>query len=442
MSERDTLRTYFRGAWELARAARGPSLGPARLERLRDRRLRRIVSHAYANVPRYRRLFDRAGVRPEAIRTAADLACLPITTKSELRKLSVGDLVMRGTDLARCLHPSTSGTSGEPFTVHWDAAGACIFYALTARALRMAGARVTDTLLVIGPGYYPQGLRIQRLGIGRVRCASPLQAPAAIADAINATRPDVLHAYASVLKSLVGHLRSTGTALHRPRVIVSSADYLDEVTRRECGALLGVEPVQMYGAVETGRLGSECLARDGIHLFTDFVVPELLPLGGEVDDPARRVVLTDLTNFTMPFLRYDQGDLAEALDGPCRCGSRFPRIRLVFARSSDVVRLPDGAAVSALRLGRTLWEAPGVERFRIAQTSPTRLVVEVVVEQSCDEAPIRAAVAQIGALLPGIETVFQRVASIAPSSTGKAVHFEPFRPLEEEQAALRNPTGP
>ena len=433
MSNRDGIGTYLRGAWALARVARGPSLDPERLERARDRRLRRVVAHTYATVPYYRRLFDDAGVLPDAIRTAGDLTLLPVTTKATLRRLPARDLVARDARLSSCLHPSTSGTSGEPFAVHWDSGAACVFYALTARALRMAGARATDTLLVIGPGYYPENLLIQRLGLGRVGTVSPLQEPAVLVDAIDAARPEIVHAYASVIKSLVGYLHAAGKTLHRPRVIVSSADYLDEATRRRCEEVFGVAPVQMYGAVETGRIGSECAARDGIHVFTDFVVPELLPGGG--DEPrARRVVLTDLTNPAMPFIRYDQDDLAEPVEGPCRCGSPFPRLRLAFARSSDLVRLPDGATVSALRLGRPLWEAPGVERFRIVQESPSRLVIEVVGRASCDEAPIRAAVAHLATLLPGMRVDLERVLRIAPSAAGKVAHFEPLRSVDDGAA--------
>jgi len=421
---RDTIGTYVRGIWALARSGRAPRLRAEKLTYLRERRLRAMVAHAYANVPYYRRLLDDTGVRPEEIRTEEDLTRLPITEKKDLRQLPVGDVVARGTEIARCLRPRSSGTSGVPLAVYRDVAGACIFYALTARALKMAGARIADTLMVIGPGYYPQGLLLQRLGVGRVTNLSPLQHPATLLDAIDAARPEILHAYASVLKSLLGYLRTAKRVPHRPRVIISSADYLDEGTRLECREVLGVAPVQMYGAVETGRVGCECSLRDGLHLFTDFVVPELLPLDGEGTPRVHRVVLTDLTNRVMPFIRYDQGDLAEVVEGPCECGSVFPRIRLLYARSSDVVRLLDGDTMSALRLGGPLWDVPGLDVFKIVQDPSLRLVVKAVMKEGSDNAALRAAVAGVAALVPALQVDLELVDAIPANPSGKFTHFQ------------------
>jgi len=178
--------------------------------------------------------------------------------------------------------------------------------------------------------------------------------------------------------------------------------------------------------------------RDGLHVFTDFVLPEFVPIDGEADLPARRVVLTNLTNFTMPFIRYDQGDLAEVVEEPCGCGLIFPRIRLVYARASDVVTLPNGGTVSALRLGGPLWDAPGVEAFKIVQDSASRLVVNVVRQDRCDETRIRAAAAAVTTFLPGMRVDLEFVGCIAPNPSGKFTHIQALAspPRDAEPSAL------
>ena len=55
----------------------------------RDAWLRRLIAHAYDRVPYYRALFDRHGVEPRSIRTAADLARIPVSSKRDIRAAGV-----------------------------------------------------------------------------------------------------------------------------------------------------------------------------------------------------------------------------------------------------------------------------------------------------------------------------------------------------------------
>jgi phenylacetate-CoA ligase len=79
--------------------------------------LRRLVSHAYRNVPYYRALFDRHGVAPHHVRTVADLALIPVTTKRDLQRAPAVEAVARGLDPDRLLVHTTSGSSGEPLSI-------------------------------------------------------------------------------------------------------------------------------------------------------------------------------------------------------------------------------------------------------------------------------------------------------------------------------------
>jgi hypothetical protein len=87
----------------------------ARIEAFQDERLRAVVTHAYENVPFYRELFERHGVRPGHIRGVADLCRVPVITKRDLRAAPVGSTLARAYDPARLLTARTSGSSGEPF---------------------------------------------------------------------------------------------------------------------------------------------------------------------------------------------------------------------------------------------------------------------------------------------------------------------------------------
>jgi phenylacetate-CoA ligase len=413
-----------RAFWYATGAVRSRNLDPVRVEDLQRRRLRALVEHAFARVPLYRDRFARSGIRPGDLREAGDLARLPILTKSELRQRPLSDRIAQGTDLTRCIGRRTSGTSGEPLLVYRDRRSVILFHALTARALFMAGARPTDKLLAIGPMYYPRNLPLQRLGLGRVKTVPPPQLPELLARAITEWQPDVLHAYGSVLKSLIAWRRSGGSIPHRPRVVVSSADLLDATTRRAVTAEIATEPVEMYGSVEAGRIGGECLSRQGIHVFTDWLVPEFVEAGADEEGPLYRVIVTDLSNFAMPLIRYDQGDLVRLYPEPCACGMHQPRIRLVGARGRDVVRLPGGDVVSALLLTTPWVYMAGVDAFQIVQVLPDRVTVRLLQDRAKrrDER-IEAALRKTEARLPGVRVHVEFVDRIDPDASGKVVQF-------------------
>jgi phenylacetate-CoA ligase len=60
---------------------------------------------------------------------------------------------------------------------------------------------------------------------------------------------------------------------------------------------------------------------------------------------AGEVIVTDLTNYAFPLLRYRTGDTSRTIDRPCSCGRAFPMIEYVQGRVSETIYLSDGTAV-------------------------------------------------------------------------------------------------
>src|SRR5262249_46837437 len=89
----------------------------AEIVRFQEREFRRLIAHAYDAVPYYRALLASHGVKPSDIRTMADLALVPMSTRRDLQQADVTDLVARGRDPSRLLTYRTSGSTGEPLTV-------------------------------------------------------------------------------------------------------------------------------------------------------------------------------------------------------------------------------------------------------------------------------------------------------------------------------------
>ena len=120
--------------------------------------MRRSLVHAYARVPHYRAAFDASGVRPDDLRTLADLAKFPFTTKQDLRaNYPFGMFAVPMDDVVR-IHAS-SGTTGKPTVVGYTRGDLDTWAEVMARSMRAAGVRSTDLLHnALGYGLFTGGL--------------------------------------------------------------------------------------------------------------------------------------------------------------------------------------------------------------------------------------------------------------------------------------------
>ena len=84
------------------------------VKRIQDKRVQNLVKHAY-EIPFYRDRFDRAGVKPEDIKTGLDLAKLPLLTKDELRAWMKEEA--KNPKYEYWFRDTTSGSTGEPLMV-------------------------------------------------------------------------------------------------------------------------------------------------------------------------------------------------------------------------------------------------------------------------------------------------------------------------------------
>ncbi|MBU2479445.1 MAG: phenylacetate--CoA ligase, partial [Gammaproteobacteria bacterium] len=87
---------------------------------MQERKLVRLVQHAYTTVPYYRKLFDQAGISPSTIATLNDLQRIPVSTKQTLIQQDPNELISSRFKRAELQHDSSSGSSGTPFSVYLD----------------------------------------------------------------------------------------------------------------------------------------------------------------------------------------------------------------------------------------------------------------------------------------------------------------------------------
>ena len=368
-------RLLVRAAWSAYVALRAPMEGrfpfrsPRAIQRARDRRVRRTVAHAYRHVPYYQETMDELGLRPADIRTAADLAKLPLLQRRELQR-DPERFRSRSQPAHRYVVRRTGGTSGEPLTIFVDRFS--LFQVAAQRQrfrvilMRLAGKRFRlRQALVKGTGTEQATDRAYRrlsLAPPSIRTVdrrfSMAESPGRNVKLINEFRPDALRSFGSYLGALFQHVERSGTELHRPAAVVYGGDAMPDAVRRLISERHGIPVFSAYGAGEAFQIGFECEAHAGFHLNEDLYPLRIIDRDGREmpDGESGEVVVSNLVNRGTVVLNYRLGDVATKLlaGDRCPCGRSLPMLSLIEGRQDDWLKSPAGEEVHSQAV-RTLF---------------------------------------------------------------------------------------
>jgi phenylacetate-CoA ligase len=314
------------------------------LTALQLERLKWSVAHAYENSPVYRRKFDEAGVHPDDIKSLADIARFPFTTKKDLRdNYPYGMFAVPHDQISR-IHAS-SGTTGKPTVVGYTAKDIDTWANLVARSIRAAGARRGDKVHVsYGYGLFTGGLGAhygaERAGLtvipfGGGQTEKQVQL-------IQDFRPDIIMVTPSYMLSIADELERQGVhpADCSLRIGIFGAEPWTNDMRAAIEKRMGIDAVDIYGLSEVMGPGvaSECVeTKDGPTIWEDHFYPEIIdPETGEVlpDGELGELVFTSLTKEALPIIRYRTRDLTRLLPGSARTMRRMEKIT---GRSDDMM---------------------------------------------------------------------------------------------------------
>ena len=369
--------------------------GPALLA-YQEHLLRETVWQAYHEVPYYQDLFARLRLKPQDIRTVADLPKLPLLTKDVLRREFLR-LQARNKAAFTPQEYQTSGTSGEPVRFLLDRPANVLEFVYYWRHWSWAGYRLGMRFAELSSSYFLGDEQRAR----QPYCYQPLlsrlllnslslcrETVGQLAGALYRYRPHFLKGIASALFFFALCLKEKGIHDLAFRGVFSTGEMLLPPQRRLIEDVFHAKVLDSYGHMERTVAISECPA-GGLHVNPEYGVLELedkvwSPSTG-LDGTAAatkvcvgRVVGTSLHNRSMPLLRYDLGDLAETIEpsSPCACGRSLPCIRRVHGRQEDVITTPDGRVITTLFI--VFDYVPGIALGQVVQEDKHRLVVAIV----------------------------------------------------------------
>jgi phenylacetate-CoA ligase len=195
-------------------------------------------------------------------------------------------------------------------------------------------------------------------------------------------RPTMLLAYANAAYIFAQYLHDIGFPARTIglRGIVSSAEKLYDFQRGLIERVFGCPVFDLLGSREVGLIGSECDRHEGLHLNADNLIIEFLD---EENRPVPqgepgRIVVTDLLNKAMPFIRYDTGDIGIWTERPCSCGRTLPLMKCVEGRTVDFILTKDGRKIHGEYFTHLFYGVRGLRQFQLIQKDLNLIEIKII----------------------------------------------------------------
>ena len=415
--------------------------------RIVDDRIAAVVQHAYRNAPGWRERLSAAGIDDTSDTGRAELRRLRPLERVELQR-HASALTSLDLDRRRWYRNSSGGSTGEPVTVIQD-----IEYLRWARATKAlfdtwSGYRPGMPKMVLwgAPRDVDGGAKLRRRLLRWLKNERWVDAYRiddatvhAWTERLEGTRPAQLLGYAESLDLWARILQGAGRDLAGPGAVMATAGVLTPQMRASLTEGFNAPVFDRYGCREVGDIAAETPLHDGLVIPPWHVHVEVLDPDGHEVGPGEEgeIVVTSLTNYAMPLLRYRIGDRATWAIEPPTARHRtsgqaepeaWPRLERVVGRTTDHLMTRDGRYVHAGAIRTALYGIEGVRAYQVEQNTLDHVFLRLVtgpeaVREAVEEGA-RTRLHDVMKELLGhsIQVTVQIVDSIPTTTTGKHRH--------------------
>ena len=405
-------------------------LSASELEGLQLASLRALLEHAGRNIPYWRELFQRIRFEPRSVRSLADLQMLPILTR-EIIQERFEDLI----DPARGptnIRKGTSGTTGVPLKFEYCNESEAWRQATRLRGYGWAGYRQgLPTFHYWGSGaQVPHGFVARKIRLDRalrreIYVDAVKQDEASLREAarlLGRMKPHTIIAYTQALASFARWACERGLRNWPDTRVVCAAEPVLPADRVALEAAFGPNVFETYGSRETMLIAAECESHDGLHISEENVLVEIVRDGRRVPDgESGDVLVTDLHNYGMPFIRYANGDVAAiSAGGPCACGRGLRKLARVEGRRVDMLRDANGELISGMLFISLLQvETQMLRAFQVVQRKSGEVELKVVRGREWDEERFSQTMKRVAGYFKGLPVEAIICEEIPASKSGK-----------------------
>ncbi len=398
------------------------------LKKIQHHRLLDLIQFVWDKNPFYRERLQSAGLTLQSINNIDDLLSIPILSKDEIRK-NMEKMISEGYDKHTLLQFKTGGSTGKPLE---------LYLTEECSEQRNACARRNDCWTGWQPGepigacwgnpHLPITIKekikhwLLQPTIFLDTMAVDDKSVYRFAEEWRKTKPTLLFGHAHSIFVLACFVEELGIDCINPTGILSTSMMLMPHERNKIEKVFGIKVTDRYGCEEVSLIASQCEKHMGMHINMEHLVVELL---GKDDKPvlpgeSGRIVVTDLMNYAMPFIRYEVGDIGIFEDDICSCGRHLPLLKSIVGRTADFLVKKNGVKVAGVSLiENTLTKYPGIQQMQLVQKNMDSLYIRVVPDDDFSVQTKKLLLNYFEEIFGDISINIEELDEILPESNGK-----------------------
>ena len=365
-------------------AMRNQSLSPEELKEACFEKRVRLVRFAYENIPFYRQYYDECGFHPDNLKSEEDWNKIPILEKSYVRN-QAQDMLNPYAKKKDIGETTTGGSTGMPLKVYRDKRFK--LETLGWRAFSWWGVSPADNT-GITHRRVPRGLKAllanrllwwptKRIYISATSM-SDCEVKKFVED-INRKRIVWLTGYVGALETIANYIIKNDVTISTLRLVWSTSAPLSKSVREKLERAFRCRVMNQYGSCEVSNIAQQCPHSEHLHINCDFVHVDIVDENGAaLCDEEGDILVTDLSNYVFPLIRYRLGDRGCLVQEQCSCGVSLPLMKNVKGRISDAVYTPSGVYVDGNYL-TTIFDnySEVIEQFQVRQFDDYSITIYV-----------------------------------------------------------------
>lgn len=356
-------------------------------KKIQRKKLYKLIKYAGQNIPYYQRIIKEQNLRFSEDTIFKDIKKFPILTKEIIRTNFDELYKFRDNTYYR---NSSGGSTGEPVIFYqdsdyfaWNTAAKILFDEWAGRKIGESMVKLWGSMQDISEG--GQGFKgYLRQQLSGVTTLAPTRMNEKNmyehVQRINHIKPRLILAYPNSLGEIARFIQNHDLSIYSPRAVMTSACVLFPEIRKNIEDVFQTTLFNRYGSREVGDVACNCKTSPGLHLIPDIHYVEIVDENVKEVNKGERgeIIITVLTNYTMPLIRYKIGDGAILSNRDCKCGHGLPLLEKVEGRIVGHFKNKCGDIIGGGLFFTILLFRKNIKQFQIIQEAIDYIIINLV----------------------------------------------------------------